>query len=59
MSYRVVNAKTGEVRAEFNGIDQFNLAMKLADDLAADYQEQYIVIQSVTVYETATDTKLG
>ena len=59
MSYRVVNAKTGEVRAEFTGVDQFNLAMKLADDLAADYQEQYIVIQSVTVYETATDTKLG
>jgi hypothetical protein len=61
MSYRVVNAKTGEVRAEFNGVDQFNLAMKLADDLAedGDYQERYIVIQSVTVYETATDTKLG
>jgi hypothetical protein len=59
MRYRVVNATTGEVRAEFNGIDQFNLAMKLADDLAEDagYQEQFIVIQSVTVYETATHTK--
>jgi hypothetical protein len=55
MTYRVVNAKTGEVMAEFNGVDQFNLAMKLADDLAEEkrYQEQFVVMQTVTVYETA------
>ena len=59
MTYRVVNAKTGEVMAEFNGVDQFNLAMKLADDLAEEkrYQEQFVVMQTVTVYETATHTK--
>jgi len=57
MTYRVLAGKTGEIVAEFNGPGQFDLAMKLADDLAAskDHREQYIVQQTVTVYETPTD----
>lgn len=57
MSYRVVNVKTGETMGDFNGVDQFGLAMMLADDLARqkNYKEQFAVIQSITVYETAID----
>lgn len=57
MTYRVVNAKTGEIVAEFNGPNQFDLAMRLADDLAdtKDHRERFIVSQTVTVYETPID----
>jgi hypothetical protein len=61
MTYRVMNAKTGEIVAEFNGPSQFELAMKLADDLAErkDHRERFIVTQTVTVYETPTDNHGG
>jgi hypothetical protein len=57
MTYRVMHAKTGEILAEFNGPNQFDIAMQLADELAEgkDHREQYIVTQTVTVYETPTD----
>jgi hypothetical protein len=54
MTYRVMNAKTGEIVAEFNGPSQFELAMKLADELAEgkSHRERYIITQTLTVYET-------
>jgi hypothetical protein len=54
MTYRVLNVKTGEIVAEFNGVSQFEYAMRLADDLAQDakHREQFVVTQTVTVYET-------
>jgi hypothetical protein len=57
MTYRVMKAKTGEIVGEFNGPNQFEYAMKLADDLADknDHRVQFIVQQTVTVYETPTD----
>jgi hypothetical protein len=57
MTYRVMSAKTGEIVAEFNGPNQFEIAMQLADDLAGkkDHRERYIVQQTVTVYETPCD----
>jgi hypothetical protein len=57
MTYRVMNGDTGEIVAEFNGPEQFELAMKLADELASDknHKQQFIVQQTVTVYETPTD----
>jgi hypothetical protein len=61
MTYRVMNSKTGEIVAEFNGPNQFDLAMKLADDLADTnhHREQFIVSQTVTVYETPVDNNGG
>jgi hypothetical protein len=57
MTYRVMNVKTGEIVAEFNGLEQFDLAMRLADDLAddKDHKERFIVSQTLTVYETPVD----
>jgi hypothetical protein len=54
MTYRVMNVKTGEIVAEFNGLEQFDLAMRLADDLAddKDHKERFIVSQTLTVYES-------
>jgi hypothetical protein len=54
MSYRVINAKTGEIVADFATVDHFSLAMDLANKLAEDklHREQFIVTQTVTVYET-------
>jgi hypothetical protein len=56
VSYRVKNARTGEVRGEF-GLHQFEIAQQYADALAADsgYRERYVVEQTVTVYETPMD----
>ena len=53
MAYRVLNAKTGEVVAEFTDA-QYMLALDLADKLAADkkHLEQFTVVQSIAIYET-------
>lgn len=61
MSYRVINAKTGEIVADFATVDHFSLAMNLADKLAEDkkHKEQFIVTQTVTVYETPIAQRKG
>jgi hypothetical protein len=58
MTYRVIAGKTGEIVADFGGgPDHFELAMRLADDLARrkQHKEQFIVTQTLVVYETPTD----
>jgi hypothetical protein len=52
----VKNARTGEIRGEF-GPFQFEIARQFADALAADsgHHEQYLVEQTITVYETPMD----
>lgn len=51
MTFRVINLTTGEIVAELHRADH---AMQLADALAADhrYEEQFAVVEQVTIYET-------
>ncbi|MBR0941035.1 hypothetical protein [Bradyrhizobium liaoningense] len=51
MTFRVINLTTGEIVAELHRADH---AMQLADALAAEhrYEEQFAVVELVTIYET-------
>ncbi|SCB52260.1 hypothetical protein GA0061099_103012 [Bradyrhizobium yuanmingense] len=53
MTYRVVNFSTGEIVAEM-GLSQFDIAVQLADKLAAEvgHREVLGVVEMVTRYET-------
>ena len=56
MIFRVINMTRGEIVAELHRADQ---ATQLADALAADcqYQEQFAVVELVTIYETPRPLK--
>lgn len=53
MTFRVINRTTGEIVAEL-GRSQFDIAVQLADKLAADVDHREVlgVIEMVTRYET-------
>ncbi|MBR0879154.1 hypothetical protein ACVMGC_004817 [Bradyrhizobium barranii subsp. barranii] len=53
MTFRVINLTTGEIVAEL-GRSQFDIAVQLADKLAADVDHREVlgVIEMVTRYET-------
>lgn len=53
MTFRVINLMTGEIVAEL-GRSQFDIAVQLADKLAADVDHREVlgVIEMVTRYET-------
>ena len=50
--FKVIETNTGETCAVF-GTDQRNLAINLADNLAAQGPQRYAVIEETLIHETA------